>query len=119
VLQPAPVLDLVLADDGNPRGLAFQFAAIGHLLDQISEDGDRSLAATATALLTDIQTAVTRVAEAPDQAVAACALPESLHKLAASVATLSDRVTRHYFALLPTAQTLGMGEESLSFRGAA
>ncbi len=119
VLQPAPVLDLVLADDGNPRGLAFQLAAIGHLLDQISEDGDQSLAATATALLTDIQTAVTRVAEAPDQAVAACALPESLHKLAASVATLSDRVTRHYFALLPTAQTLGMGEESLSFRGAA
>ena len=27
VLQPAPALDLILADEGNPRGLAFQLAA--------------------------------------------------------------------------------------------
>ena len=32
VLQPAPVLDLVLADQGNPRGLAFQLVAIHGLL---------------------------------------------------------------------------------------
>ncbi|HTN09768.1 MAG TPA: alpha-E domain-containing protein [Acetobacteraceae bacterium] len=37
VLQPAPVLDLVLADQGNPRGLAFQFVAMHTLLDELSD----------------------------------------------------------------------------------
>ncbi len=117
VLQPAPVLDLVLADDGNPRGLAFQLAAIGHLLDQISGPGDGALSGIARGLLDDIQARVNTVAEAPDQAVAACLLPEILHKHAANIATLSDRVTRHYFALLPMAQTLGMGEENVGTGG--
>ena len=45
--------------------------------------------------------------------------PKTLHDLSAGIGVLSDRVTRHYFALLPVAQTLGMGEEALSFRGAA
>lgn len=119
VLQPAPVLDLVLADEGNPRGLAFQLAAIGHLLDQIGGPGDRSLSGVATALFDDIQVMVNRVAEAQDQAVAASMLPATLHRHAASIAALSDRVTRHYFALLPIVQTVGMGEETPSFQGAA
>ena len=34
VLQPAPALDLLLADDGNPRGLAFQLAAMRALLQR-------------------------------------------------------------------------------------
>jgi uncharacterized alpha-E superfamily protein len=37
VLQPAPVLDLVLADQGNPRGLAFQFVAMHTLPDELSD----------------------------------------------------------------------------------
>ncbi len=119
VLQPAPVLDLVLADDGNPRGLAFQLTAIGHLLDQIAGRGDSLLSGVAAALLDETQAMVTRVAEAADQSVAASELPKILHELSAGIGALSDRVTRHYFALLPVAQTLGMGEEALSFRGAA
>ena len=119
ILQPAPVLDLVLADEGNPRGLAFQLAAIGHLLDQIAGPGDRQLSAVAALLLEDTQAMVTHVAESPDQAAAASSLPRMLHKQASSIAVLSDRVARHYFALLPVAQTLGMGEETLSLRGVA
>jgi uncharacterized alpha-E superfamily protein len=109
----------VLADDGNPRGLAFQLAAIGHLLDQIAGRGDSLLSGVAAALLDETQALVTRVAEAADQSVAASELPTVLHDLSAGIGVLSDRVTRHYFALLPVAQTLGMGEEALSFRGAA
>jgi len=119
VLQPAPVLDLVLADDGNPRGLAFQLSAIGHLLEQIAGQGDSLLSGVAAALLDETQALVTRVADAADQSVAASELPTALHELSAGIGALSDRVTRHYFALLPVAQTLGMGEEALSFRGAA
>jgi hypothetical protein len=32
---------------------------------------------------------------------------------------LSDRLTRRYFALLPAAQTVGMGGETPALRGAA
>ena len=119
VLQPAPVLDLVLADDGNPRGLAFQLVAIADLLDQIAGQGDRTLSAVATGLLEDIQAMVTRVADAADQSAAASGLPEPLHGHASRILALSDQVTRHYFALLPAAQTLGSGEAAPSFRGAA
>ncbi len=119
VLQPAPVLDLVLADDGNPRGLAFQLSAIGHLLDQIAGRPDSLLSGVAAAMLEQVQAMVLRVADAPDQALSASELPKTLQELSDAIGALSDRVTRHYFALLPVAQTLGMGEEALSFRGAA
>ena len=119
VLQPAPVLDLVLADDGNPRGLEFQLRAIADLLERIAgPDGEHALSAVVTEIADDVRFMVQRVADAPDQAVAAAALPEMLHRHAAAIADLSDRVTRHYFALLPAAQTLGTGEE-MPARGAA
>ena len=117
VLQPAPVLDLVLADDGNPRGLAFQLAAIGNLLDQVAGRGDSLLSGVAAAMLDETRAMVTRVAEAANQAIAAAALPATLHAVSAGIGALSDRVGRHYFALLPVAQTLGMGEEALSSQG--
>ena len=119
VLQAGPVLDLVLADDGNPRGLAFQLVSIGNLLDQIAGPGDRSLSEVAATLADDVQAMVARVAAAPDQAIAASLLPDTLHSLAESIAALSDRVTRHYFALLPVTQTLGTGEETAPLQGAA
>ena len=119
VLQPAPVLDLVLADDGNPRGLAFQLAAIGHLLGQIAGRQDGPFSGVAAGLLEQTGLLVSHVAEAADQAVAASELPHVLHELSSRIGALSDQVTRHYFALLPVAQTLGTGEEALSFRGAA
>lgn len=119
VMQAAPVLDLVLADGGNPRGLAFQLASIASLLDQIAGTGDRGLADIVTGLTEDVQAMVARVAEAPDQAAAASQLPDTLHRHADTIATLSDRVTRHYFALLPATQTLGSGEAIAPLQGAA
>ena len=47
VLQPAPALDLMLADDGNPRGLAFQLAAMRALLSEIAGSADNTLAVAA------------------------------------------------------------------------
>ncbi len=45
VLQPGPVLDLILADDGNPRGLAFQLSALRDLLHELVEEGDSLITA--------------------------------------------------------------------------
>ena len=119
VLQPAPALDLVLADDGNPRGLAFQLAAMRALLSEIADGGDTSLAAAAAALQDEPQAMVRMVSEASDQSVAALFLPARLRALRDAVAELSDRVSRRYFALLPTARTVGIEALPRPMRGAA
>ncbi len=119
VLQPAPALDLLLADDGNPRGLAFQLAAMRALLSEIGSGADTSLAAAAAALQDEPQAMVRAVAEAADQSVAALFLPARLRALRDAVAELSDRVSRRYFALLPTARTVGIEALPRSMRGAA
>ena len=122
VLQPAPVLDLVLADQGNPRGLGFQLAQMHTLLDELGGEGGarEMLAGTAAGLLAEAEIIVEAVLAAPNQAVAAAALPPRLKALAAGVAALSDHITRRYFALLPAAQTLGWSAEAApALRGAA
>ena len=122
VLQPAPVLDLVLADQGNPRGLGFQLAQMHTLLDELgSEGGARELlAGTAAGLLAEAEMIVDFVLAAPDQSVAAAALPPRLEAMADGVAALSDRIFRRYFALLPAAQTLGWSAEAAPvLKGAA
>jgi uncharacterized alpha-E superfamily protein len=119
VLQPAPALDLLLADDGNPRGLAFQLGAMRALLSEIGGGTDTSLAAAVTALEDEPQAMVRAVAEAADQSVAALFLPARLRALRDAVADLSDRVSRRYFALLPTARTVGIEAPARSLRGAA
>ncbi len=111
VLQAAPVLDLVLADQGNPRGLAFQLVAIHSLLDELAEAGPREMfAGVAAGLLAEVEALVEGVLSAPDQAVAASELPRQLEGVAATLSDLSDRITRRYFALLPVAQSVGTAE---------
>jgi len=119
MLQPAPVLDLVLADEGNPRGLAFQLEAMWHHLTNVAGHSEGGLATDAAALLADSTVLVRRVADAADQAAAAARLPAELREIEAGIGALSDRLTRRYFALLPAAQTVGMGGEAPTLRGAA
>ena len=103
-LQPAPVLDLVLADPDNPRALAFQFAQAARLLHQA---GCRSLADEAEVLLQRTGNLVNEVLRAPDPAARAAALPEALLALGAGTNTLSAGVGRRFFALLPALHSVG------------
>lgn len=119
VLQPALVLDLLLADEGNPRGLAFQLVTARALLGEIAGSADSSLAAPVTGLLADVHAMVGMVSGAGDQAVAAAALPPGLRALRDAMAELSDRLTRRYFALLPPARTVGVDAAMQTVRGAA
>ncbi|HTB45064.1 MAG TPA: circularly permuted type 2 ATP-grasp protein [Acetobacteraceae bacterium] len=119
VLQPAPVLDLVLADEGNPRGLAFQLEAMWHHLTNVAGHTEGGLTTEAAALLAETGVLVRRVTDAADQATEAARLPPDLREIEAGIGALSDNLTRRYFALLPAAQTVGMGGEEPSLRGAA
>jgi uncharacterized alpha-E superfamily protein len=112
LIQPAPVLDLVLADEGNPRGLGFQLAAARDMLSEL--DGTAmphampALADGAEALREEVQAMVAGVAGTPMQAEAALALPPRLTAIEGAVAALSDRVSGRYFAVLPVAHSLGI-----------
>jgi uncharacterized circularly permuted ATP-grasp superfamily protein/uncharacterized alpha-E superfamily protein len=116
VLQPAPALDLLLADEGNPRGLAFQLDAMHALLSEIASGADTALAVAAAALQEEPQAMVGTVNDAADQSAAALLLPARLRSLHDAVADLSDRVSRHYFALLPAARMVGVEASPRSTR---
>jgi uncharacterized circularly permuted ATP-grasp superfamily protein/uncharacterized alpha-E superfamily protein len=119
VLQPAPALDLMLADPGNPRGVAFQLATAATLLNEIAGTQDATLAGIATSLQRSADAIVRGVEEATDQGRAATLLPPHLRDLRDAVADLSDRISRRYFALLPTARSVGIEGEAPALLGAA
>lgn len=108
VLQPAPALDLVLADAANPRGLAFQLVAIRDALWKAAGGVVDEAGAEAARLLQLVEGITPRLLEARDQSREAAALPPMLRALADEIGELSDRVTRRYFALLPPARAVGV-----------
>ena len=109
VVQPAPVLDLLLADEGNPRGFAFQLVAAEALLGEIAA-GAPGLAGIARDLADQARRMVAAIGAASDQAVAAAALPEPLAALGEAVGGLSDDISRRYFALVRSTRTDAMSE---------
>ena len=108
VMQPAPALDLVLADAGNPRGLAFQLSDATQLLTAIAGESEVSFAPEMATLLARAEALVRDVQRAPDQAEAAAGLPPALRALSGLIGALSDDVSRHYFSLLPATRTVGV-----------
>ena len=119
VLQPAPALDLVLADDRNPRGLAWQLGAARDLLAELSDAADSPLATTAGTLLEQVSLIAASIAGATDQATAAADVPRDLRTVAAGIAALSDQITGRYFALLPAARHFGVAGDAGQLRGMA
>jgi uncharacterized circularly permuted ATP-grasp superfamily protein/uncharacterized alpha-E superfamily protein len=119
VLQAAPVFDLVIADTGNPRGLAFQLDAIGDHLRAVIGVPEGELAAEAAALLHQVEALAARIVGNPDQAGAAAGLAAPLRGIAERVGELSTAITRRYFVLLPLRQVMGSEEPAIRLRGAA
>ncbi|MGG5808718.1 circularly permuted type 2 ATP-grasp protein [Falsiroseomonas sp. CW058] len=106
-VQPAPVLDLVLADPGNPRALGFQLAAVAERLAEIGGAED-ALAAAARRLAARPAAMVDGVLMAADRDAAAAALPAALLALGGEVGALSDALARRYVSHV-RAQALGGG----------
>lgn len=93
IIAPGPVLAMLLADRSNPRALAFQCHALQACLERLGAEQDAQLVKT---ILQDISHTANGEAER-------C---PSLLSMAATLRTLSSRVQRRFFTLLPEAYTL-------------
>jgi uncharacterized circularly permuted ATP-grasp superfamily protein/uncharacterized alpha-E superfamily protein len=105
VIQPALVLDLVLADQENPRGLAYQLISARDILLVLDERADNALALMLAHPVAELSAIIADVEAAPDQAVAASELPARLRVISGQVAALSNALRRQYFTLLPAVWT--------------
>jgi uncharacterized alpha-E superfamily protein len=108
VLQPALVVDLVVADEGNPRGLGYQLATARTVLAVLGGADDAPLAVALDAPMAETRQMVEDLVAADDQAALAATLAPRLLAIGAQVASVSDQVTRQYFALLPAIWTEGL-----------
>jgi uncharacterized alpha-E superfamily protein len=120
-LQAGPVLDLVIADDSNPRAVAFQLMTLRGLLSNIGGGGDDRLTGQADALLNMALSIVGNLVARDEDAAALEAVPPRLVALAEGVRALSDLLFRRYFALLPMPRAVGVEQEdeTPALRGAA
>ncbi len=105
VVQPALVLDLVLADDGNPRGLGYQLTTARTILAVLDGRENAELATMLDAPIAETAQIVADLLAAENQPAAAAELPARLRGIEAQIAALSDALGRRYFTLLPAKWT--------------
>ncbi len=133
-VEPAGVIDLLLADEGNPRSLAFQLAAVAEDIEHLPRDGDGTSRSIEQRLMLSALTSV-RLADADRLAevttlvmnAAAVAVSESDHQVdsaqnnvpgrrialeavldevARALPAVSDAVTHTYLSHLQTSRHL-------------
>ncbi|MEA2814907.1 MAG: hypothetical protein QOI93_2604 [Rhodospirillaceae bacterium] len=110
-LQPAPVLDLVMLDDSNPRSLVFQLRAIDGHLDYLARVSGVPVPPLPESLDHDLNAAVRQFAgdeqvwrhEGLALAMLRDIATDTDHKLD----QLSEAITRAYFSHVPAAQAVG------------
>jgi uncharacterized alpha-E superfamily protein len=110
-LQAAPVLDLLLADESNPRSLAFQLVALTESIDRLPRDATIPGRSAEQRLVLSNLTAV-RLAELESLAHAddsgnRTRLQTLLSSLEADLPVLSDVIAASYFSHLQTSRHLG------------
>ena len=108
VVQAAPVLDLVAADEGNPRGLAFQLVTARATLAILAGRDDAPLAVMLDHAIGETRAMVAELADADAPAALVAGLAPRLRGIAGQVSAVSDAVMRQYFALLPVTFTDGL-----------
>ena len=110
-LQPAPVLDLVMLDDSNPRSLAFQLRTIEGHLDYLARASGVRVPPLHATVEQDLSAAVLQFA-GDEQAwrhegLALAMLRDIATSTEAEIDKLSEAITRAYFSHVPAAQAVG------------
>ncbi len=111
-VQPAAVIDLLLADEGNPRSLAFQLVAVADHVERLPRDADGTSRSPEQRLMLAALTAV-RLADADRLAVAdeghrRTALEELLNEVARALPAVSDAITHTYLSHLQASRHLAV-----------
>jgi uncharacterized circularly permuted ATP-grasp superfamily protein/uncharacterized alpha-E superfamily protein len=114
-LQPAAVLDLLLADDTNPRSLGFQLAALAEDVEHLPRDANQAGRSSEQRLMLSSLTAV-RLADIDHLTQVnsdgrRVALEELLSQLAMALPELSDAITQTYLTHLQTSRHLAQQPE--------
>lgn len=110
-LQAAPVLDLLLADETNPRSLGFQLVALAESIDRLPRDpalpGRSAEQRLVLATLTEVRLAELDDLARADETGRRPRLERLLNRLESDLPVLSDIIAASYFSHLQTSRHLG------------
>ncbi|HTY67264.1 MAG TPA: circularly permuted type 2 ATP-grasp protein [Alphaproteobacteria bacterium] len=116
-IQTGPVVDLILADEANPRSIAFQIQAIigqlnelAHSFERVSDRPEQALAETILASIRGAK--IDRLDDAQDQS-ARQEVGELLGNLRRQFLALSEAITRAYFSHVRAPYAVGYGSVRL------
>jgi uncharacterized alpha-E superfamily protein len=113
VMQVAPVLDLLLTDESNPRSLVFQLAAIQQNLQCLPHAIDNPLRTLeeriALAVLTHVRLADVEAMAIPTADRSRPALVTHLARVCQELPALSNAVTQSYLAHAVVPRAIGIG----------
>jgi uncharacterized alpha-E superfamily protein len=113
-LQFAPVLDLLLTDDTNPRSVAYQLVALAEHVEQLPRDRSEPSLSPAQRLTIDMVTrlrlaAIDRLCVASSDGHRAH-LDTLLTSLMKELPALSETITHHYLSHAESARHLALSE---------
>jgi uncharacterized alpha-E superfamily protein len=113
-VQTAAVLDLLLADESNPRSLVFQFAALADNVENLPRDNSVQPRRSPEQRLMLSSLTELRLAEADqlafsDETGNRPRLQELLDRVNANLPALSDALTQTYLSHLQTSRHLSQG----------
>jgi uncharacterized circularly permuted ATP-grasp superfamily protein/uncharacterized alpha-E superfamily protein len=110
-LQPAPVLDLVVLDDSNPRAFAFQLRSIRNHLERLGQASGAYVAPLPDAFESDLQEVVRQFGGEEKswrhEGLALAMLRDVANEGLERLEGLSEAITRAYFSHVPAAQAVG------------
>jgi uncharacterized circularly permuted ATP-grasp superfamily protein/uncharacterized alpha-E superfamily protein len=112
-VQAAPTLDLLLADESNPRSLAYQLQALREVIDNLPLNPYQAVRSPEQrmilSLLTSVQLADIRQLAQIDAEGRRPQLEEFLAGLDQDVPLLADAISHHYLSHLQTSRQLAGG----------
>lgn len=110
-LQPAPVLDLVVLDDSNPRALAFQLHAIDSHLNYLARTSGVRVPGFAPEVEQDLTVSVQQFAGDEKawrhEGLALAMLRDAMATTEERLDKLSEAITRAYFSHVRATQAVG------------
>jgi uncharacterized alpha-E superfamily protein len=110
-LQPGPVLDLVLLDDGNPRAFAFQRRAITSHLERLGQASGTVVPDLLAPIDSELEQAVQLFAGEEKawrhEGLALARLRDLASDGQQRLEDMSEAITRAYFSHVPAAQSVG------------